>query len=277
MNIFISHRTSDTQEVNELIEQINDVTWVRHIVNSDPERIWHNEVKTKIKESNLVIFLIGSSFRDSENVKWEFNESIKQKKNILAIKLKYYVPAKYIKNHKGLKLIPKDIVSIKKEISNYYFKINNEILLEQYKIMVSSTEKVTEQRLKVNNLFVTIITSVLTLSAVVGKIVGFEDSESAKLTLYIMLFFTIVSFVLTFSWSKLINSYGDLNTGKFKVIDDIEFNLNTNMFRREWEILQNEVGYQSNTQTECRVIKRFQFFIIIYAAILLYYYFTKLN
>ena len=73
---------------------------------------------------------------------------------------------------------------------------------------------------------------------------------------------TLLAFTTTFFWSKLVVSYGKLNTGKFKLIDRLEKELRTNMFEEEWKILTNEIRYQSNTKTETEVITAFRIFII---------------
>ena len=80
-----------------------------------------------------------------------------------------------------------------------------------------------------------------------------------------------MSLLVSYLWEKLINSYGQLNTGKFKVIDKIEKQLRTNMFEDEWKILTEEIKYEPNTKTESKVIKYFRIFIIIVGVIELIY------
>jgi hypothetical protein len=133
-------------------------------------------------------------------------------------------------------------------------------------MMVSSTEKVTESRMKVNNLFFTITSSILSVGFVLGKTFGF--TITATLGMFVL---TLLSFVVSFFWERLIDSYGKLNTGKFKVIDKIEKQLRTNMFEDEWKILTEEINYEPNTRTETKVIIYFRTFILIVGILELIY------
>jgi hypothetical protein len=130
--------------------------------------------------------------------------------------------------------------------------------MEQYKIMVGSTEKVTEQRLKVHNLFFTIISSLLSVAFILTKSFSFST-----LSIVISLLLTLLAFLASFFWENLIVSYGKLNKGKFRVINKIEKELRSNMFENEWDILKNEIGYQPNSETEKNIIIKFRLFIII--------------
>jgi hypothetical protein len=138
--------------------------------------------------------------------------------------------------------------------------------------MVGSTEKVTDQRMRVNNLFFTVTSSILSVSLVVGK--AFEFSLAGSVG---MLVFSIMAFIVTFFWEKLVRSYGKLNTGKFAVIDQIEKQLRTNMFEHEWNILQQQIGYESNTETEAKVIGRFRWFISAVVLVELIYILSQVD
>ena len=124
--------------------------------------------------------------------------------------------------------------------------------------MVGSTEKVTDQRMRVNNLFFTVTSTILSVSIVVGK--SFEFSVVGGIG---MLALSIMALLVTFLWEKLVRSYGKLNTGKFTVIDQIEKQLRTNMFENEWNILKQQIGYESNTETEATVVRRFRWFVLM--------------
>ena len=78
---------------------------------------------------------------------------------------------------------------------------------------------------------------------------------------------TVLALLTTYFWDKLVNSYGKLNTGKFKVIDRIEKELRTNMFEEEWRILTQEINYEPNTRTETKIVERFRLFIFLTLAI----------
>lgn len=134
-----------------------------------------------------------------------------------------------------------------------YYKL----LLEQYKIMVGSTEKVTDQRQKANAFFLTIVTSLISISILIGKAFEF--------TFIAMVFFvslTVLNLIIIDFWGKMIVSYGKLNKGKFVLIFELEQKLKANLFEREWEILtnKNNINYVPNTETELKVVRLFKIF-----------------
>lgn len=150
------------------------------------------------------------------------------------------------------------------------------LLLEQYKIMVGSTEKVTDQRQKANAFFLTIVTSLISISILIGKAFEF--------TFIAMLFFislTVLNLIIIDFWGKMIKSYGKLNKGKFVLIFELEQKLKANLFEREWEILtnKNNINYEPNTSTELKVVRLFKYFAylmltgeVMYIILLVYKY-----
>lgn len=154
-----------------------------------------------------------------------------------------------------------------------YYKL----LLEQYKIMVGSTEKVTEQRQKANAFFLTIVTTLISISILIGK--AFEFTFIA-MVFFILL--TILNLVIINFWGTMIESYRKLNKGKFVLIFELEQKLKANLFEREWEILtnKNNINYVPNTETEIKVVRLFKYFTylmligeVLYVFFLIYKYF----
>lgn len=79
---------------------------------------------------------------------------------------------------------------------------------------------------------------------------------------------TLLGVVLCTSWVKAIQTYGNLNSGKFKVINTLERKLPANMFDAEWKALSDQLNnqrYISFTKSEQDVPK-----IFIMAYILLF-------
>jgi hypothetical protein len=268
VKIFISNRTIDLEEVDNLIANISGYEFLSHRILEASEEAWKSIVKQKMQSSEYVVFFIGKTSNESKPINWEYLEAKRLKKKCFVIKLKNANVPKYIKEEI---IIENDLGKIKVIFQNLQLQSPDDLLLEQYKIMVSSTEKVTERRSAVNNLFFTVTTSLLSISTLVGKLIGFENKKTSMLAVGIMLFFAIVSIIITFFWQKLVTSYGKLNKGKFLLINEIEARLKVNLFQREWEILQNEIRYNSNTETESRIIFWFRVFIVIIITIELIY------
>lgn len=97
--------------------------------------------------------------------------------------------------------------------------------LDIYKLYLGTAEAISSRRQSANSFFLALNT------AAVGFIELFaEDSR---------LFWTVpvAGIVLCFIWWRLIRSYRDLNSGKFKVIHEIESLLPLAPFDAEWEAL----------------------------------------
>lgn len=104
-------------------------------------------------------------------------------------------------------------------------------LFEQYKIYVEGIEKTSDRRQQANNYFLTINTALISL---IGLLFQFKIFESAN---WIKALLAIVGIIICIIFWFLIRSYRQLNTGKFKVIHEIEKILPMALYKYEWEIL----------------------------------------
>lgn len=258
MKLFVCHRSNDKSESDKIIKSLFELTdnSIAVLRETDHDENWKVNVEEKFKEVDFVVFLIGSDTFESDQLKWEYAKAKDLNKRIIGIKLKD-ASQESILFCQAFQVFDSPEQSLK--YLRDTFETDQKLRLEQYKIMVSSTEKVTDQRLKVNNLFFTVTSSILSIGFILAK--AFEFSTLGVVG---MLFMTVMAFIVSFFWAKLINSYGTLNTGKFTVIDKIEKQLRSNMFEDEWQILK-EIGYEPNSKTEIKVIKRFRIFIIVLA------------
>lgn len=255
MKIFVCSRTIDADKSSTALDALlnasgDSIAILREEEHSDN---WKERVEKQLKAVDFVIFLIGQETFKSDPMKWEYAKSKSLNKQIVGIKLSNACEESVL-FCQGFPVF-KEIDQCWKYLDKTYTE-DRQLLLEQYKIMVGSTEKVTDQRMRVNNLFFTVTSSILSVSLVVGK--AFEFSLAGSVG---MLILSIMAFIVTFFWENLVRSYGKLNTGKFAVINQIEKQLRTNMFEHEWNILQQQIGYESNTETEAKVIGRFRWFI----------------
>ncbi|AKP52011.1 RipA family octameric membrane protein [Cyclobacterium amurskyense] len=257
MKIFICCRSIDKIKCDEIISDLlNDSeNSVAILKQTDHVENWQEVVESSIKESDFVLFLIGHETFMSNQILWEFEKSKSLYKHIIGIKLEN-ASEDSIRFFQGFKVFNNTIQALK--YIDKVFISDRELKIEQYKIMINSTEKVTDARMKVNNLFFTITSSILSVAFILGKTYSF-----IPLSVLAMIVFTGLALLTTFFWDRLVSSYGDLNTGKFKVIGKIEKDLRTNMFEEEWRILTQEIEYESNTKTEMKIIGQFRFFIIL--------------
>lgn len=103
----------------------------------------------------------------------------------------------------------------------------NAHLLEQYKIYLSSAENISNKRQTANAFFVTINTALISLTGYVN----FGEENSPQFFCAISLAGIAISYI----WYRLVRSYKDLNSAKFKVIHEIERSLPISPYDAEWE------------------------------------------
>lgn len=271
MKIFVCNRMIDAEASSQSLDRLLSISGESIAILREREHSdnWKERVESQLKEVDFVIFFVGHETFKSDPIKWEYAKSKDLNKQIVGIKLNSACEESVLLCQ-GFPVF--------EDLDNCweYLKITYEedrqLLLEQYKIMVGSTEKVIDQRMRVNNLFFTVTSSILSISVVVGK--AFEFSVVGAVG---MLLLSLMAFLVTFLWEKLVRSYGKLNTGKFTVIDQIEKQLRTNMFEHEWQVLKQKIGYESNTETEAKVVGMFRWFVLVVIVIELIYVFTKIE
>ena len=104
-------------------------------------------------------------------------------------------------------------------------------LMEQYKLYAEMTDRISQRRQTAHTLFLTINTGLIALLglALSGKI-GIVGSIWISVV-------AVAGIILSWAWYRLVKSYGDLNTGKFRVIHRIEELLPIKPYKAEWEVL----------------------------------------
>lgn len=120
--------------------------------------------------------------------------------------------------------------------------------VELYKLMVASSESLVARRQGVNTFFLTINGAILTAA---GLLIGNQsDPQLQAVGLSIL---TITGAILALAWRSLIRSFGQLNTGKFAVINRIEAILPASVYLAEWQALdqgRNPKKYRTFTSRE---------------------------
>jgi len=112
-----------------------------------------------------------------------------------------------------------------------YGAIYKEHLFERYKLYIESIEKISDRRQQDNNYFLAINTALTSLIGLSFQFKIFENDNWIKALL------EMVGIIICVVFWFLIRAYKQLNTGKFKVIHEIEKVLPLALHRYEWEIL----------------------------------------
>jgi len=123
----------------------------------------------------------------------------------------------------------KDLLFMEKTLFNPINKQHEDYgkyLFEQYKMFVELADRVSQRRANANNFYITANAALLTIAS------WFKDDFGNYMYLI-----SAVGITISLFWFFTINSYKQLNSGKFKVIHKIEEQLPLALFEYEWELL----------------------------------------
>jgi hypothetical protein len=111
-------------------------------------------------------------------------------------------------------------------------------LLEQYKLFVHTSLEVTSKRMEANKFH-------LTLNSVIFAIASYMTAINQHV---IIILFSAVGILISFVWRRSIDSFKELNKGKFKVIHELEAYLPARLFK--WEEVHCLKKYHGLTSVE---------------------------
>ncbi len=111
-------------------------------------------------------------------------------------------------------------------------------LLEIYKLHARLADRVSQRREGANRLYAGMLT---TFVAFTGALVRFGDGPVPT----VLAVASVVGIFLSLSWYIVIRSYRQLNSGKFKALQEMEKELPYPFFKREWELLKEGKEYRS--------------------------------
>ena len=304
MTYFIIHSGADWQEqveplINEWSQRFDGA---RFIVLNGNQKDWIGDATAKIRQAEKIIYVVGKTSAQSENIEKEISIAIREHKTFYVYKLdaSYAVNASlghYLDNKtaapgeaegeiifgKGRRfvtivdktsiggMIESDVKDAMKYLRAKHFS-DRATLMEQYKIFVQSSEDLVKRKQSVNSFYVT-LNSVL-LGAIVSILCAVNDLPVLfgiiKVSFLISVFTAIIGFVICFSWLSLLNSYADLNSSKMKIISSLERDLAVNLYETEWEVMTQKVGkrkYRSFSKKEKTVAILFG---VLYALIMVF-------
>jgi hypothetical protein len=104
-------------------------------------------------------------------------------------------------------------------------------VLEIYKLYVEMSDNISERRQSANSFFLTLNSAIVALISYVS----ISSNNTVQSSFFWLV--PVSGMVLSFLWYRLIRSYKDLNSGKFKVIHAIEKQLPLRPYDAEWTAL----------------------------------------
>lgn len=291
MNIFVIHSTADYNSVEKIISSLKQKEYsMNTLILKNGNCFWKIEATSKIKNSEMVIFVVGENSYKSPYIAWEIKKAIKLKKPIFILKLNeknelhnaLYVADSFTGERKnyGTVTTEDEIVT---EVKNHNYgiyelfnsqdkEIDTNILLEQYKLFLQTSEDLVNRRQNVNSFYLSLSSALVT---VMGILFAMDFQKISEL--FIGIAFCIIGVILSISWAKLLSNYGNLNSSKMKIISYIEKRLPLSLFDTEWAILANKLNkrrYKSFTESE-RLIPRlfmYVYFSVIIVIIISYFF-----
>lgn len=105
-------------------------------------------------------------------------------------------------------------------------------VFELYKLMVGTSEALVGRRQGVNTFFLTVNGAMLTAIGLVLQ--GGGEQRLVAGGIFIL---AVTGGILCLAWKSLLQSFGQLNTGKFAVINRLEERLPARVFTAEWTAL----------------------------------------
>jgi hypothetical protein len=254
MKLFVIHRYQDHQKAKRILNQISkDFGLVLQPIFLDSYRKeeWKSEAQKEIFQSEAIIIFNPVYCMESENTLWEIDKAKEAKKEMLDFNS--------IDNSDSIpKLI--SIYNMRDEFEKC-FPLNNNDVMDLYKLMVQSSEQLIQRRQTTNAFFITVIGSLLAIAALLVN-TGTLNGDSIGL----LYGFSAVGLLLCHSWRNLIENYGKLNKAKFDVILRLEKNLGAQIYSAEWIALgkgMRSEKYKSFTSTEKHVPLFFGLLIIV--------------
>ena len=124
------------------------------------------------------------------------------------------------------------------------------IALEQYKLYVEMADRISSRRLTANSFFLTLNSAIVTLGGYAA--LRFDTPLPPPIAIAA----SVAGSTLCIVWHRLLASYRDLNSAKFKVIHEIEKVLPLSPYDAEWQAVgrgKNRAKYLPLTHLEVTV------------------------
>jgi hypothetical protein len=118
-------------------------------------------------------------------------------------------------------------------------------LMEEYKLYVEMTDRMSARRIQASQFYISLLSALFGVIAILVEKKMVPGSESLFLLLG-----SLLGLSLCFIWYVNINSYKQLNSLKFKVIEEMELHLPFPCYAKEWQIEKKTNHYQRLSKVE---------------------------
>lgn len=242
MNFFAIHRGSDAEAVAQVSDKIKDYRTGFLQLNST-KKFWHRQAKRLMRQADVVVYFVGAEI--TKNIEWELQTAKSLRKPVYIYDLRgtqkfpEFMTETDAYGVSKLRYDPISLEEMERLKSTGQPSVaqtlcnggecDKEILLEQYKMMIDTTESAIERRQKVS-------TTYITICSIFMPIISAMLAGNNKWLILSSIAVSLISIVLCVSWIRTIQSYGTSNSAKFEVIENIEKMLPLSLFKAEWYV-----------------------------------------
>lgn len=284
MKIFVIYKNEDYNKVTEVIKSFRNVSPDVQVSVQRQSKQWKKLAKRYIRCADLVIYLAGTKY--SENIDWEINCAIQLGQKVYCVKLdndielsdaRLYKTDSFDLDSKSLKIekpvsldvMLKFIKGDSYELQTKLFSNNiddDTLLIEQYKLLLSTSESLIERRQKLTTTYISIFSVLLPIISTMLSLSYFYLYAGAMII-------SVIAIVLCISWRATIISYGKSNRAKFAILEEMERKMPAAMFASEWYALGSITKkYKSFTSRETAIPLLFIFVYSIFFIISLIFF-----
>lgn len=288
MKLFICYKGEDYDRVVQTMNTLRDISPDIQISIIRNAKNWKSLSKSHITKADYVIYLAGKTY--SDNIDWEIDTAIKYGHKVRCVKLyddvqltdkRLFKQDSFDKSKKTLKieepitmeqligLIKGDSAYLNQKLFQSGVEDNN-LLVEQYKILLSTSESLIERRQKLTTTYLSIFSVML---PVLSAMLTFEQAFLQLGAFFV----SCICIILCFSWRGTIISYGKSNRAKFAILEEMEKQLPVAMFASEWLVLKRiTTKYKSFTNRETTIPVIFIAIYTIFAIMSLVFFITNI-
>ena len=214
---------------------------------------WQKKAESKLVTAEIVVVFDTEACNKSENTSWEIERAKSLGKRIVFLSREDIKTQNIGEIREAYELSEEFNVCFDEDVQD------KAQLLELYRIMVESSEQLIQRRQITNGFFITVIGAIIAASGFLVK-----EEVLGETSILFLTFPLLIGLLMCRSWKNLIDNYGKLNTGKFKVIHKIEQSFDARIFAAEWVALGKGLRkqkYRSFTSTEQNVPNLFSYLL----------------
>lgn len=237
-----------------------------------PKHAWHFDAVKMMKLADTIVYFASENSAKNENVEWELKKALKLGKSIICLNTSGYnlnaclygwdnltkssicLADKTLKNADNLLQFLRDHNN--GNDLRLFNSDNPNALMEQYKQLIDSTEKLLERRQNTNNFYVGVSSAIVTVCAGILT----SDKLGSGIKFPVVFALALFGIFISRSWNRSLVANRINNKAKMKLLSMIEKRLPASTYDAEWRAMKNKYSnekYISFTDNEQKLTNIF--------------------